>query len=158
MYLFHDAGDLHEWPDALRAQARLGSHAVDFDAETTWPSNDLVESSLGLDSDQGRHYDELVCDDEAAYPFHRMFGHPDLVQEGDMREAAAKGLQEATASRGQSELHDNVSADVCEWLLLLQVDSDSALGFSEGRLYFWIRRQDLAAERFDNCWAILLMD
>jgi len=42
-----------------------------------------------------------------------------------------------------------------DWTLLLQVDSDKSLGVSwgdVGLLYFWIRRQDLAAQQFENCW------
>jgi uncharacterized protein YwqG len=43
-------------------------------------------------------------------------------------------------------------------MLLLQIDSDDAIGWTwgdAGRLYFWIRKQDLAARRFDRVWTIL---
>jgi len=41
---------------------------------------------------------------------------------------------------------------------LLQVDSDPSVGMqwaNAGMLYFWIRRQDLAAKRFDDVWVVL---
>jgi uncharacterized protein YwqG len=45
-----------------------------------------------------------------------------------------------------------------DWRLLLQLDSDPMADFGwadSGRLYFWIRKADLAAKRFDRCWLIL---
>jgi uncharacterized protein YwqG len=42
--------------------------------------------------------------------------------------------------------------------LLLQIDSDDALGSvwgDLGRVYFWIRDQDLAARRFDRIWHVM---
>jgi uncharacterized protein YwqG len=45
-----------------------------------------------------------------------------------------------------------------DWVLLLQIDSDD---FCEmmwgdcGMLYFWIRKEDLAARNFDDVWMIL---
>lgn len=39
-------------------------------------------------------------------------------------------------------------------VLLLQIDTDEALqtNWGEGRLYFWIKRADLAERRFDRAW------
>lgn len=43
--------------------------------------------------------------------------------------------------------------------MLLQLDSDEEnaelMWGDSGCVYFWIRKQDLAARRFDRCWAIL---
>jgi uncharacterized protein YwqG len=49
-------------------------------------------------------------------------------------------------------------AGAADWRLLLQVDSDDAAGMmwgDVGRIYYWIRAQDLAARRFDQAWLIL---
>jgi uncharacterized protein YwqG len=45
-----------------------------------------------------------------------------------------------------------------EWRLLLQIDSDEEAGMmwgDAGRIYFWLRREDLAARKFDAAHAIL---
>jgi uncharacterized protein YwqG len=46
-----------------------------------------------------------------------------------------------------------------DWQLLLQIDSDEKnLGVmwgDVGRVYFWIRRQDLGKRDFGNVWLIL---
>ena len=42
-----------------------------------------------------------------------------------------------------------------DWGLLLQLDSDETAGFmwgDVGMLYYWIRKQDLAKNRFDRVW------
>jgi uncharacterized protein YwqG len=51
-----------------------------------------------------------------------------------------------------------LAADAADWILLLQIDSDDDADMMWGdcgRLYVWIRRQDLAARRFDKTWTIL---
>jgi Domain of unknown function (DUF1963) len=44
------------------------------------------------------------------------------------------------------------------WQLLLQVDSDDAAGMmwvDSGMLYYWIRKDDLAARRFERVWCVM---
>jgi uncharacterized protein YwqG len=45
-----------------------------------------------------------------------------------------------------------------DWRLLLQVDSEEHAGMvwgDAGRLYYWMRTQDLVARRFDQAWLVL---
>lgn len=59
-------------------------------------------------------------------------------------------VADETLKRRVAELLPGVS----DWRLLLQLDSDADLAWADGgRLYFWIRRQDLAAANFDKIWA-----
>ena len=161
VYLFDTAEKRLEWHHLLPPPARLNSYALGFEAETTWPSMDLVQSVLGIDRDSAWQYAAVVSNNGDAGPYHRMFGHPDEVQEDDMREEAqlaAHGLRSADLSRRQIELRKEVIGGAKDWVLLLQVDCDSAVGFRGGRLFYWIRREDLAAGRVDKCWAIVQMD
>ena len=44
------------------------------------------------------------------------------------------------------------------WTLLLQVDSNyeeaGMIWGDAGRLYFWIKKEDLKNKKFDKCWLI----
>ena len=46
-----------------------------------------------------------------------------------------------------------------DWRLLLQVDSDPShfdtYWGDNGKLFFWIQRDDLEARRFDRAWMVL---
>lgn len=65
---------------------------------------------------------------------------------------------------GVPEVYDEVKADieahVQDWILLFQLDTLEAenyqLMFGDcGRIYFWIRKSDLAQRNFDNVQLIL---
>ncbi len=118
---------------------------------------DLAGEPLGeLDDDQQERYRELAA---SLHPgkYHHVLGHPQLVQE-DMRvecELASNGLM---AGDGHAS-HDAFTPAARDWELLLQIDTDEdGPGWcwgDVGRIYFWIRRQDLAARRFDRSWLVL---
>lgn len=95
----------------------------------------------------------------------RLLGHPALVQ-GDMRETcqlASNGIDWGCSTIWYERSTTNTKALLAgakHWQLLLQLDTnDSAppgwqwgLG---GRLYFWIKQQDLEAGNFDKAWIAL---
>ena len=92
--------------------------------------------------------------------FHHLFGYPQLVQ-GDMRLACqlvTHGLHFRKASAPPDGVAEELAAGAKDWVLLLQLDTDWAgpgwMWGECGRLYFWIRRQDLAARKFEAAWAI----
>jgi uncharacterized protein YwqG len=92
---------------------------------------------------------------------HRLLGHPALVQ-ADMREKCqlvANGLYCGDGSGWRDPRAKALLPAAREWQLLLQVDTDEegprwswGLG---GRLYFWIRRDDLDGSHFEDAWAVV---
>jgi len=51
-----------------------------------------------------------------------------------------------------------LTKDAIDWLLLLQIDSDEHVGMrwgNTGMLYYWLKRDDLKAQRFDETWLVL---
>ena len=80
---------------------------------------------------------------------HRVWGHPDASEASDPRVAAARALTGGAAV---------AAADVADFQLLLQLDSDDAAAMTfgaGGRLSFWVRRSALARRNLDDAWCVL---
>jgi uncharacterized protein YwqG len=105
-------------------------------------------------------------------PVHRVMGWPFLIQNDNMeaecevstRHPGVLGrlgdaVRSATAGgsrEDQGRAFERAARD--SWQLLLQVDSDDAAGMmwgDSGLLYFWIRKDDLAARRFERVWCAM---
>ncbi len=90
----------------------------------------------------------------------RVLGYPDPIQ-GEMSlecQLASNGLYCGDASGYQDPRRAALEAGARDWRLLLQVDSEDDAGMmwgDVGRLYYWIRRQDLKKAEFGNTWVIL---
>ena len=98
-------------------------------------------------------------------PHHQLLGHPKEIQ-GEMQlecQLAANGIYCGDASGYQHQRLDALQPGALDWRLLFQLDTDDDLGSGKpgmmwgdcGRLFFWIRNQDLAGRRFDDSWMIL---
>ena len=91
-------------------------------------------------------------------PTHRLFGHPDQVQ--NAMPADCEMLSRGLA--WESSKHPDIDAELkrCgrDWRLLLQVDTDGRLGTDwgdTGVIYYWIKEADAAGRAFDRAWVIL---
>ncbi|MDP1848993.1 MAG: DUF1963 domain-containing protein [Solirubrobacteraceae bacterium] len=118
-----------EAPVELAGYDRLAPVRLVPKREMSWlPAQSNVLYLIGLQWPQISEYEEAL-DDWDERPIHRMLGHPTLLQPPDPRDADF------------------------ELRLLLQVDYDDAAGWmwgDVGCLHVWIRRDDLAAGRFDR--------
>jgi uncharacterized protein YwqG len=97
-------------------------------------------------------------------PHHQLFGHPKEIQ-GEMQtecQFASNGYYCGDASQSQNPPPEILNW-AKNWRLLFQLDTDDDRQSGKpgmmwgdcGRLYFWIRQQDLAMERFENAWMVL---
>lgn len=94
-------------------------------------------------------------------PIHRMGGHPQNLQ-GPMKlecQMVTNGLYCGDLSAWNDKRRSELEPGAKDWRLLLQVSSDEDdLGWMWGdcgRIYFWIREQDLCDLAFDQTWVIL---
>lgn len=123
-----------------------------------WESADVA--AVGLTRDQLFAYSHALPESGDQVPTHRLLGHPDPIQ-GDMQleaQLASHGLYCGNASGYRDPRAEELRETATEWRLLLQIDSDdeAAMMWGDvGRLYYWIRRDDLARGFFDRVWMIL---
>ncbi|MHB0937140.1 MAG: YwqG family protein [Armatimonadota bacterium] len=121
--------------------------------------DDRIES-LKLGKRQFDEYLDLCAGSEDG-PSHQLFGYPSPVQGNGMQlecQLVSNGLYCGDATGYNSKEAKILEAGQYDWTLLLQLDTDDDAGMmwgDAGMLYFWIKKDDLAAGRFENCWMIL---
>jgi uncharacterized protein YwqG len=91
---------------------------------------------------------------------HQLLGRADPVQNEMELECqlASNGVYCGNPEGYRDPRAKNLKKGAADWRLLLQVDSDdtAAMMWGDlGRVYFWIRKQDLAQRNFDGVWTIL---
>ncbi len=92
---------------------------------------------------------------------HRLLGHPDLIQEDMQRECqlVSNGIYCGNPKYRSDPRVEPLLAGAGDWRLLLQVDStDRETGMmwgDLGRLYYWIRDEDLRDRAWDRTWLVL---
>jgi len=157
-----------EHPDVTHAGGPYEPCSLGFTPTVDLPDAEdrLLEANhLGLrgeDSERYRVLTDSLHGFTANTPYHHLLGHPQLIQ-GDMRgecQLVTQGIYcgDPSGYRG-NRAQELLAVAASEWQLLLQLDSDEAgpawLWGDTGRIYFWIRRSDLATRTFDGAWLIL---
>jgi uncharacterized protein YwqG len=148
-------------PDGLPEHGRYSACRLVPRSQVTfapWESADI--EALALTHDEMFAYSEAVPEPKEDGAIHRLLGHPDPIQ-GDMQleaQLASHGLYCGDDTGYDDPRAEQLRRTATEWRLLLQIDSEDAAGMmwgDLGRLYYWIRRADLARRRFDDVWLML---
>ena len=155
-------------PPVMVDGGRFNPCSVGFSSILTIPdsgSRQAVAMKLKYTSpddpaEQGQYFNlhERMKEAQKAASGHWLLGHPDPVQNEMQLECqlVTNGIYCGDATRDPRSKDLEEGAD--DWRLLFQVDTDdnAAMMWGDlGKVYFWIRRQDLAARAFDRTWAIL---
>ncbi|MDD4842898.1 MAG: YwqG family protein [Anaerotignum sp.] len=94
----------------------------------------------------------------------KLLGWPDVIQNNMTKECEliSRGyyLGDGWKDIPQCDLYESAKTSIEDWRLLFQLDTvkyeDFELMFGDcGRLFFYIRKEDLVARRFDRVWLIL---
>ncbi len=165
-----------EFPDGMEDYLRLPSLPIRGRSETEYPFYEdfSVELELlELCRKEGQEPWEVFGEmrktiggcEETPSPWHRLLGWPNIIQ-GNMTQECELISRGYSIGSGLKDIPKGIWEEVGEgsldaWRLLFQLDSnvhtkDFSLNFGDsGSIYFYIRKEDLAARRFDRVWLIL---
>ena len=157
-----------EFPENLRPEFRLPQLPTELSAGRDAP--DFLDACPALCYDwtanEYRSFDQTRR--ELGFPYQenrtQLLGWPDIIQNNMTLECelVSQGYYLGGSWEGiPMEDRDSLRwSSVQEWQLLLQMDTvtagDFELMFGDcGRIYFYIRKEDLLARRFDRVWLLL---
>ncbi len=90
----------------------------------------------------------------------KLLGYPNVIQnrmEEDC-ERAIQGFKYSTPFALMGIKYESIKKNTYDWTLLFQlasVDEAEMMWGDCGNLYFWIKKEDLKNQNFENCWQIL---
>ncbi len=147
-------------PANLPKESRFRCCRVSFSTEISVPPYESVTvERLRLSDTESDAYLGLLEALERREPIHRLLGYPEPIQ-GDMQQEcqlASNGVNTGGVGEDDARRAD-LQKGTTDWRLLLQIDSDDSLGTmwgDAGRIYFWIREQDLRNREFTKVWLVL---
>ncbi len=139
--------------------------AIDFSQQVSTPDHEeFNEYHYGDKTDYdefGPARDQCIGrEDDDFETYTQMLGFADIVQESMLFDCERfyKGEEEVELTPEQREEIFERSKD---WMLLMQIghvsdDDDFELEWCDGGLlYFYIRKEDLLAKRFDRIWLVM---
>jgi uncharacterized protein YwqG len=147
-------------PPGLPLASRFHTASLDFESEMTFSLNPEVDiPNFDWTDAEQQAYETLLSTlsppEDRASPHHHLLGNAASIQD-DMRlqcQLIAHGITGMDDPRA-----DELARGALDWLMLLQVDTDEQIGMrwaSTGMLYYWIKRPDLQAQRFEDTWLVL---
>ncbi len=156
-------------PDDMDEEAIVPELDVTFEKHISIPAvEDFPDGVTDMDFEWD-DYEE--CREECGYSCDewgevtKLLGYPDTVQSSMEEECESlsrgyrQGSPEDLAAVPGSVLEE-IKEKSKEWILLFQMGTvesdDGEIMFGDcGHIYFWIRKQDLKNQNFDNIWLIL---
>jgi uncharacterized protein YwqG len=157
-----------EIPEDISDEYVMPELAVTFSANKSYPHYEELEIHSDLACEWEEYDDtlaELGIDMSEDPEGHKILGYADVIQNEMLTECerVTRGLYcgdtESYEKTSEAEAAD-ISKKASDWTLLLQLDTIEKDSFEWmfgdcGKLYFYIRKEDLAERRFENIWFAL---
>ncbi len=156
-----------DFPTDLLDEYKLPEMTINFESEDDFPCfEEFIQWHPQFDYKQSNTYEDLkgklVPLHEEGENINKLLGYANLIQDGMLLdcELVANGICTGTSIEIQKSDLKQYKKDCIKWQLLFQLDSIQTKGYEMvwgdvGRIYFYIRRDDLKELNFDNCWLIL---
>lgn len=145
-----------DFPSDLPEHSKYKTCKLSFANSISAPNweSDIVNGLLT--SEEQDAYVELTVDGEIT----KLLGHADNIQ-GTMEDECqlvTNGLYCGDPSGYNDPRAEGLKKDANQWILLFQIDSIDKAGMmwgDVGRVYFWIKKDDLKKKDFDKSWFVL---
>lgn len=160
-----DKLSLRDIPQGMEEEAYVPELKIDFEKHISLP---YPENFYDDDFDWDEYEEcceELGYEQDEMGDFTKLLGYPDVIQSPmeDECEAITRGYRSGSpedyAKIPQAEKED-IKKKANEWTLLFQMGTlstaETEIMFGDcGHIYFWIKKEDLKKNNFDNVWLIL---
>ncbi len=146
----------HELPTDLEKHSIFKPNRLTFNSSLSIPT--WQEDSIDglIEEEDSDNYMEASSGSD-----NQIFGYANCVQ-GTMElecQLVTNGLYCGDSTGYEDPRRKELETGKDDWVLLLQLDSDEEktgmIWGNGGRIYFWIKHQDLANKDFDKTWCIL---
>lgn len=134
---------------------------VDIKSEMSLPGFDSAYvEELELDCDEEDAYFDFCEEKNEDEIINKILGNPDQIQDDMMLQCqlASNGIYCGDATENNDPKAEELKKGMKDWRLLLQIDSDEnceMMWGDVGRIYFWIKSDDLKNRKFDKVWMVL---
>ncbi len=171
VYWFSEKGALRlaDFPETLEEEFRLPALPIRGRMERRFPGYDDAGVAAGKAEGElnwkafETAYSMTAGKQETDWPAHRLLGWPDIIQSNMTVECelVSRGYNLGGGQKiPKEQIREAEETSLENWRLLLQLDTIQqgrfSLDFGDcGRVYFYIRTEDLAARRFDRVWLVL---
>lgn len=169
--VFYYAGGMEELaetelPEDMEENSRLPEIPVSFwnrDDVPDWAEYAEYHDAGGDYEEYGEAREKLTGNEEDS-GITKLLGYADIIQGSMLSECELAGRRGIDIGHSWPEMTDSEKArflkDSQEWILLFQLDTvekgDFELMFGDcGRIYFFIRKEDLRNQDFENIWLCL---
>jgi uncharacterized protein YwqG len=147
-----------EAPVDLKKKKKFKEVYVQLSPDRTYPdpSDERLYALPWTEGEREEYCSTLLGTEDGGE--HRLFGHEHQIQESDMAMEAQleyHGIKPSLQYKANHPEVDALRPGKKDWVLLLQIDSDRDTGMmwgDFGKLYFWIRKDDLKCGNFDDVW------
>lgn len=145
-----------EYPDNLSEYGKFKNCALSFEEDISMPTMDnQIYNSL-----DEKEIDYIFGEIMETELVTKLLGYSDIIQnEMELEcELVTNGIYCGNPSGFENPKAKELEPNAKDWQLLFQIDSDDnaqMMWGDCGRLYFWIKTEDLKNKRFENCWTIL---
>lgn len=145
-----------DFPEDLEAYYRFQPCSIEAKQEFSLPASGADLYDRFSDEERDTFFEKVYEDGN----MNKLLGYPNTIQ-GEMElecELVTNGLYCGDPSGYHDPRAKELEPNAVHWRLLLQIDSNEECGMTwgdVGRLYYWIKIDDLRNKRFDKSWLIL---